>query len=376
MNLLTAPARALARALLVRQDGGAPPGVLPPPRQGAADTTPRRALTLDSVYRAVSVIQTAAKQLSIDTWRDGARLEGADVPALVARPGPETSTTDLVAETVASLALRGNAYWRVVTDSDSRPSGVQVLNPLDCVPVLDPRTGRRTVQWHAATWEPRDLRHLRLLRVPGDPEGLGPVQACQRALAGAIDMADYVSRWIDDSGVPSGVLSSDQDISPEQAEEAKRRWNEANGPGKGVAVVGRGLHYAPMMLKPTEINFLESRDFDVRAVGRMFGIPAHMLLTSLTGSSMTYQNVIDSATDFIRWTVMSYLREIEDALTQILPRGTTARFNLDALLRADTRTRMTTHATAITAGVYDAAYARRIEGIPDEAGPSTPRKDQ
>ena len=71
---------------------------------------------------------------------------------------------------------------------------------------------------------------------------------------------------------------------------------------------------------------------------------------------------------------MAYLREIEDTLTAILPRGTVVRFNLDALLRANPSARMATHKTAIEAGIYTADYARRIEGITDPTA-ATP-KDQ
>ena len=117
------------------------------------------------------------------------------------------------------------------------------------------------------------------------------------------------------------------------------------------------------MLNPAEIQFLESRAFDVLSIGRMFGIPAHMILASLDGNSMTYQNVTDAATDFVRWTLMGYLREIEDALTSILPAKTKARFNLDALLRADTNERIATHKLAIEAGIYSAQEAREIEGL-------------
>lgn len=356
-----------------RTDSGVavPTGVIPPARSSLAVTSPSEALTLDSVYRCVTVIQTAAKQLTIDAWRGDDRLEGTAMPSIITRPSADLTQMDLIAETVASLAARGNAYWLIARDRDGQATGARVLDPLSCTPVLEPNTGERTVQWRGRTWTADKLRHLRLLRVPGDAEGLGPIQACATTLAGARDMGRYASQWVSGSGVPTGVLSTTANITSAQADEAKSRWNDSNGPGQGVAVLGNGLSYSPLALKPSEVQFLESRAFDVLSVGRMFGVPAHMLLASIQGSSMTYQNVADASLDFIRWTVMSYLREIEDALTAILPRGTTARFNLDALLRADAATRMSTHATAIAAGIYDPAWARRIEGI-DETPEATP----
>ena len=351
-----------------RAEGGAPAGVVPPARRaGAGVGSPRAAMALDSVYRAVSVIQTAGKQLGLDAWRGADQLEGKDLPVVVAAPGPDLSVSALVAETIASLALRGNAYWLVGRTPDGRANALRVLDPLECVPVVDRASGARRTQWRGRTWEPDAIRHLRLVYLPGEAEGLGPIQACARALGGAAAMSEYASAWTTGAGVPTGVLSTDQPITAAQASEAKARWNESNSQGGGVAVIGNGLHYAPLHLKPSEIQFLESRAFDVLAVGRMFGVPAHMLLASLTGSSMTYQNINDASTDFIRWTLMAYLREIEDALTAVVPRGTTVRFNLDAILRATPAQRMATHATAIQAGVYTPAYARKIEGITDPA---------
>ena len=352
-----------------RDDAGTPvpAGIIPPTRE-AAGITERGALALDSVYRAVSVLQAAGKQISLDAWRDGSQLEGRDLPTIVATPGPDLTPTALIAETIASLALRGNAYWLIGRTSDGRANSLRVLDPTQCLPVLDPRTGARTVQWRGRTWQSTDLRHLRLTYVPGRAEGLGPIQACARSLQGAADMASYASQWTHAGGVPTGVLSTDQPITA-----AKRAWNESNSQDGGVAVIGAGLKYSPLHLTPSEIQFLESRAFDVLAVGRMFGIPAHMLLAAVNGSSLTYQNVNDAATDFIRWTLMAYLREIEDALTSIVPRGTTVRFNLDALLRANPSARMSTHKTAIDAGIYSAAYARRIEGITDPTA-ATPKE--
>lgn len=61
----------LVTSLLGRQAAAPiPEGIMPPPRVAAsASMAPTRALTLDAVYRCVSVIQTAAKQLSLDAWR-------------------------------------------------------------------------------------------------------------------------------------------------------------------------------------------------------------------------------------------------------------------------------------------------------------------
>ena len=54
---------------------------------------------------------------------------------------------------------------------------------------------------------------------------------------------------------------------------------------------------------------------------------------------------------------------MEQELSDMLSRSTVARFNLDQLLRGSAKERMEIHNLAITAGVYDAEYAQRREGI-------------
>jgi HK97 family phage portal protein len=202
--------------------------------------------------------------------------------------------------------------------------------------------------------------------VPGQAYGLGPIQACQRTLTGAQEMADYASQWITTGGVPTGVLSTDQNITKVQAFEAADMWNATNSARDGVAVLGNGLKYLPLMLKPSEVQFLESREFDSKAIARMFGIPAHLMLIGVQGSSLTYQNIQDADLSFNRWTEMAYLRPIESGLSRILNGTQTVRFNLDAFLRPDTRTRYDTYKVGIDAGFLTAEMVQEIEGITQE----------
>jgi phage portal protein BeeE len=60
---------------------------------------------------------------------------------------------------------------------------------------------------------------------------------------------------------------------------------------------------------------------------------------------------------------MSYLVEIEDAFTSLLPGRQYVKFNIDALLRADTLTRYTAHKIAIDAGFMTQQEVRIVENL-------------
>ena len=86
------------------------------------------------------------------------------------------------------------------------------------------------------------------------------------------------------------------------------------------------------------------------------------MLVSLDGNSMTYSNVEQEWLAFVRFTLMQYLRKIEEALTEISPLGQTIRFDLEVLLRSDTKSRYDAHRVALDAGFLTVDEVRAIEG--------------
>lgn len=298
------------------------------------------------VYRAISIHAIAAKQISLQRWKeDVTSPDGADtrLPAgtFLRRPDINMPRSAFVETTVVSLACRGNAYWLIDRDTYGRIRNVTVLNPLQMNIV---RNEGVLEYWYAGRREPYradQIQHLKLLRVPGSEYGLGPIQAAQIELDGALDLRDYSSNWFQESSTPTGVLTSDQSLSEAQATAAKTRYNATQGGHRGVLVLGNGLTYSPIFLSPKDAQFLESQQFSTTQIARLFGTPASLMLAALEGNSQTYANVEQDWLGFVRFSNMQYLIEIEDALTQLLPTFEYAKFNIEALLRADTTTRYT-----------------------------------
>lgn len=324
----------------------------PPARQDLVTTD--NALTIINVYRAVTVLATAAKQLSLDVWRGRTPL--APIPAVIRNPDITSTRGAFLAETVTALALRGNAYWKITRDSRGKPINVETLDPTLCSPREDGR-----LDYYGTTLNADQFRHLRLMRRTGYLYGLGPIQAARADLAGAIDLRNYAADWFRSGDVPTGILKSDQPLTQDQADQYRKLWEARED--AGVAVMGSGLDYKPIILAPSDAQFLESRQFTKTEIATLFGIPARLMLASVEGTAMTYANIAQDDLTFVRWTLMDYLTEIEDAFTAILPGSQTAKFNLDAVLRPDTLSRYNAHKLAIDAGWMDKDEVRAIEGL-------------
>lgn len=374
MNLIARAGRALgliearseSEGATIASDGS----ILPPARSGyGAHVSPREALTLESVFRAFQIISIGVSQLSLGVWRRDEEL--SPTPSLVRRPDVTTTREAFLESTAVSLAATGNAFWRKHSTRPGDPVlSLETMPAHEVAVYTDPKRPSRILYgWRGQELTTAQVQHLQFMRVPGSMYGLGPIQAAAATLNGAIDVRDYGANWFSSGDVPSGILSTEQQLTGAQAGDYKKQWKDS-GRGGEVRVLGHGLSYSPILLRPADAQFLESQKFSVTQTARLFGIPAGYMLAAVEGTSDTYSNQEQIDIAFVRFTLMTYLREIEAAFSSLLPHGQDARFKLEALLRTDTKTRYEAHEVALRIGLYDIEHAQRIEGLPIIGAPT------
>lgn len=274
------------------------------------------------------------------------------------------TTTEFIEATVTAMAAAGDAFWKK-NYSNGALVDLTPLNPNEVHVFTHPTTGRKRYSWKGTEYGTDEIVQLSLLKLPGHLRGLGPIQAAQAEIAGALDLRDYAAGWFRDGTTPDGILTSDQILTKEDAEQYREQFT-AKGTGTAadrLKVLGKGTTYEALMLKPADAQWLESRQFTTTELARLFGTPASLMLAAVEGSAMTYSNVEQDWIAFTRFTLMGYLRKIEDALSDLLPHGQRVRFNVDALLRSDTKTRYEAHAIGKAAGFLTVNEIRAIENM-------------
>lgn len=351
--------------------------VIPPviPSRAVSDTSvsTKDALGLSTVYRAVALKADAMRQLSVDVYNGSGNTQG--LPLWLRKPGVNLSWRAFIEQTVVSLNLAGEAFWRTRRFGDSdKIETIEVLNPWD-VQIRTSDAGRVIGYTHRGfDLGLDDVKHLSFLRVPGSAHGLGPIQAAQGELRGAIDNRDYSANWLRDNDIPSGVLSTDHVLTDQNAKAAKDNWTNTHGGQYGVAVLGGGLKYSPIFLDPATAQWIESRNASAVDVARMFGIPLSLLHAALDGTSLTYSNSLDEKRALVQYGLAREITEIEDALSDLLPRTQTARLNTEAFLRLSTDQRYAAHAAALAAGFMTPNEVREIEGLEPLPEAQTPEE--
>lgn len=339
------------------------------------------AVALVPVYRAVQVLTTAAAQLPIVVERAGRALTGREVPALVRKPQTDLDRSEWLEQCVLSLALHGELFLHRIRDhATGEILELRVLPAPEVTvtedPKLPPASPHRITYHHQGRkYNRNDVGHQALMRLPGKLHGLGPIQAARAELLGALDVRDYSAQFFDTTGEPAGILTAPGAIGAKDARHNRRAWN-GQDPETGeplplednpsrVRVLGNGMTYTPLRLSPADAQWLESRKFSTTEIARLFGVPSSLMLAPTDGTSMTYQNTEQEWIGFVRFTLMAYLRKIEEALTALTPLGQVVRFNLEGLLRTDTASRYAAHASALGPdGFLTVDEVRHVEGLP------------
>lgn len=339
------------------------------PTRQPAFVNPTTALSLTAVYRAVQIIGTPISKMSINTYRFATGIElKVENPVLVNNPSIEQNRRDFLFQTVADLALQGNAYWLKNFGSNGQVNNLTIL-PAASVQPSWPKLNNGAIDYSTVVYDylgtrytKREMEHLRIFSQAGQILGVSPIASCYKDISAAIDLRDYAGNWFTAAGVPTGVLKTNAMLNKEDAELVTANWHNKQQ-NRQVAVLGNGFEYQQIALSPKDALFTEVQDQQVQAVARLFGVPARLLLTSVPGASDTYTNLQDENQVFYRHTLMAYTDAITDALSNCLPRGNRVEFDFEHLFKADVAARYNYYKVAIDAGILTPEEVRTKEGL-------------
>lgn len=337
------------------------------------------AVTMAPVFAATRLVSDAIASLPLQAYRreDELRTPIA-TPPLFRDPTIFGSSYEWVQRCLISLLLRGNAYGLVSTvTAEGWPRQIEWLHP-DEVTVRDNRAQARP-QWlwrgrPVQPWLRREsvgeLLHIPWYVLPGQIMGLSPIKAFATTIETGI-LADRFGRdWFSNGSIPSGVLETDSVVNEEQAKVIKQRFSVAASSREAV-VLGLGTKYKPITVPPEESQFLETIKATATTVASIYGVPPEMI-GGTSGSSLTYANVEQQSLNFVQHTLRPYLLKLEAHFSRVLPRPQYARFNLDALLRADLKTRYESYAIGLEKGFLTLDEVRGLEERP----PLPPERDE
>jgi HK97 family phage portal protein len=319
------------------------------------------ALGVPSILSAVSLISGVAGSLSMEGFRAGSLM--ADAPRLIQRPNPRTTPGVFYRDTAFYHASRGEFWWWIAhRDIDGNPDALYPVPPWEITVTANPNDRLRPeIKWGSRVMRNEDMRQHMYLPGPDGLRGVGPLQLAGAAVSVAHEASHWAANFFS-GGLPSLVGITEQDLDETDLKQLDKQWAEkqSNTP----RWIGKGLELQSPPFDAQKAQLTDTRSFQVGEVARMFLIPGPLLEYQMSGSSLTYRNEEDIWTDFQRRCLSpQYLEPIEQEMSDLMPRTTVGRFNLEQLLRADVKSRYEAWKFGMDAGWLTAEEVRKKEGL-------------
>jgi HK97 family phage portal protein len=338
--------------------------------RGVANTAPPRveigvspttALSLVAVSRATSVLETSIMQIPVNVYRGNTVLP---TPLWLETPDIENqiSQAEWLGTTLMNMAIYGNAFWHI----QRGPRGivnVRNLHPTDVTVAVD-GDGNIYYTYFSKRYDARDIKHLKLFHSPSPTIliGEGPIQRHRSVLRSALDLHNYADNWFRTSAVPTGTLTTSEFLSADVARQNKEAF-VASQQERSIAVLSSGLKYDSITLNPEQAQFLENQKYITRQIAMMFGVPTMYLGMGIEGQGMTYVNGNEDRAKLFQDGLQQYIVRIQQAITDLLPRGQYAEFNLTEFLRPNTKTRYESYAIGLSNNFLTVPEVREMEGM-------------
>jgi HK97 family phage portal protein len=325
---------------------------------------------INAVYSAVSLIASTLSTLPIDVFfrRDGDRFAFRPKPAWVDQPDIDMPKEAFYNSVITSLLLDGNAFIRIAGRGE--PASLMVLNPKQ-VRVERERVGR--VVFHVEGEErpltSRDILHIPDVVRPGHVRGVSRVEALKESWGLAVALDKFSQEFFGNGSQLSGVITVDSPLTSEQAKELSDSFDSRHriqrGRGHRTGVLSAGAKFVQTQSNPEQSMLVESKNQAIGDVARAFHIPPHLL--GLPGTN-TFASVEANNLAWVTHGLRPIIEKLEGGMTSLLTRTPGAenafiKFNMSALLRADSQARAQFYSTGIQAGYLSINDIRRLEDL-------------
>lgn len=323
-----------------------------------------------TVYACISLIASDVGKLRIKLVRQGAdgiwtETESAAFSPVLKKPNRYQNRIKFLENWVTSKLINGNTY--ALKQRDNR----EIVTALY---ILDPHRVKVLIGSDGSVWYELNTDNLSGIQdpviVPASEiihdvmvplyhplVGVSPLTACGLAAIQGLRIQENSTLFFQNGAAPGGILTADNVIKPEQAEELAARWaaNYGGNNRGNVAVLGNGLKYQQLQMSAVESQLIDQLKWTSETICSAFHVPPYKVGV---GPYPSYNNVEALDQQYYSQCLQTQIESIELCLDEGLGLDTPkdgvqygTELDIDALLRMDTSTRMKAASDALMGGL-------------------------
>ena len=329
-----------------------------------------RALALTPVFAANRHITDFCSTLPLKAYRRISEDERQPIalPPLFASLKTQGKLIPWIGQSISSVAIRGNAVGLIAaTDGFGFPLNISWLS-MDRVHV-DDSTG--APQWFVdgRAVSRLDIVHIPWITVPGRTLGLSPIEYYAATINAGLSAQSFGNDWFAGGGFPPAVFqNTEKTLAPEAADTIRARL-AISIRRREPLVTGKDWNYTPITIPPEQAQFIETQKLSANQVAAIYGIDPDEI-GGEAANGLTYSN--EETRQIKRAANMRpYLTRFEEAFAAMLPERQFVRFNTDAVIRVDTKTRHEVYKIQHEIGLTTQNERRAKEDLPPLPGGDT-----
>lgn len=341
------------------------------------------AMGLSATWACVNLLAGTISSLPLMVYRDrgnGIKEVAKDHPLywlLHDSPNYDQTAVDFLEYMAASIELHGNAYAEINRrEGDGLITSLVPIKP-DPVRARRNRNGEIEYSWTVDGKQINRLgRNILHIRGPlGDAlSGSSALSVCRPTFNSALS-AHSAAETLFSNGIRStGIFSTDPSVAlnadqrREFDEFLRERYMGARNQGRPL-LLDRGMKFQSLDISPDDAQMLESRNFSIEEICRVFGVPPH-LVGHTSGNTSLGSSIEEQTLAFVKFNLRRRLKRMEQALEkQLLPKverdaGISIEFNLEGLLRGDTKSRSAFYESGLKNKWRTINEVRALENLP------------
>lgn len=357
-------------------------------RSGIGGVSPATAMRHSTVYACVRIIAGSIAALPVEIYERDADGSERELPAdpmaylLGVEPNTRMSATTFWRQMVSQMLLRGNGIAWIERKGSGEPVALWPI-PMQRVSV-DLIRNRLRYQLTLDDGTIIVVDQDDVLHVPGTVEWNGltsktPIEAYAMPVGIGLEADRYAKKFFENDATPASYVSYPGKFQngSDQKEEIRTYFKQKFGGENrhsGPAVFDQGGEVKQLDIKASDAQLLETRQFQVLDIARIFGVPLH-LLNATEKDTGPGRNIEQQQIAFRQTALAMHIVAIESECRRKLFRrsGRYCAFDTNQLERGDMKGRFEAYRIALGGssgpGFLVANEVRRLEGWrPREGG--------
>ena len=168
-----------------------------------------------------------------------------------------------------------------------------------------------------------------------------------------------------------GILYVDSNFSAEQRNQMKDKFKGFFSKGNSCRlwVLPNNSEYKPISLSPTDLDLLKEKEFTIQEIARLLKIRPELLGVNI--SSGNYKNLEEGNRQFLQFTLLPYLKNLEAVLNHYLLTEAEKEsseycfcFDLSSLMESDIKTQSEVLSKYVSSGIMSVKEVRNKLNLP------------